>query len=176
MNQFARAAVQQEEQLLNDSVAGFTWKILLAAVRDSTTGSKNTTQELKGIQEVEMIVIESINNIGLTVSNLEKSIEFYKDLFDFEVVEKLSNAGQAFIKMGDMVIALNEVEGYNCPEDAGYAISFYVDEEDFEDALDELEELEITIVFGPENIRNGQSVVFLDPDGNKIELSYPKIS
>jgi metallothiol transferase len=122
-----------------------------------------------------MIVIESINNVGLTVSDLEQSISFYRDLFDFEIVEKLSNAGQAYMKMGDMIIVLNEVKGYKCSEEAGHAVSFYVDEEDFEDAIDELEESGIKIVYGPENIRNGQSLVFADPDGNRIELSYPKI-
>ena len=35
-----------------------------------------------------MIVIESIDYIGLTVSNLDNAIEFYKELFDFEVVER----------------------------------------------------------------------------------------
>jgi len=40
LNQFARAAAQQAEQLINDSVAGFTWTILLAAFRDSATGRK----------------------------------------------------------------------------------------------------------------------------------------
>jgi len=48
-----------------------------------------------------------------------------------------------------------------------------VDEEDFEDAVEEIQEREIEIVFGPENIRKGKTVVFLDPDGNQIELSYP---
>ena len=122
-----------------------------------------------------MIVIESINHIVLTVSDLESSISFYKDLFDFEVVDKLSNSGQAFLKMGDIIIALSEVEGYSGDGTTENCVSFYVDEEDFEDALDELEDADIEIVYGPENIRNGQSVVFLDPDGNRIELSYPKI-
>ena len=54
-------------------------------------------------------------------------------------------------------------------------MSFIVDEDDFEDAVDELNEKKIPIVSGPENIRKGQSVVFLDPDGNQIELCYPKL-
>ncbi len=122
-----------------------------------------------------MIIIEGINYIGLTVSDLEKSIQFYKGLFDFDVADKISGAGQAFLRMGDMLIALNEEEGFTSQENSGYAISFFVDEEDFDDALEELEENEIAIVHGPENIRNGQTVVFLDPDGNKIELSYPSV-
>ncbi len=120
-----------------------------------------------------MIVIEKLNYIGITVSNLEKSVNFYKELFDFDVVDKISGSDQAFLKMGDLLISLSEVEDYKNQDGTKNAISFFVDEEDFDDALDEIEENEITIVYGPENLRNGRTVVFLDPDDNQIELSYP---
>ncbi len=121
-----------------------------------------------------MIVIESVNHIGITVSNLNNSINFYKELFDFEIADK-STEGQVFLKMGDIVLCLYEVGGYKNQEGIKNRICFYVDEEDFDDALDELEESEIEIVYGPENLRNGRSVVFLDPDRNQIELSYPRV-
>jgi len=122
-----------------------------------------------------MIVIESVNHIGITVSDLDKSIKFYKELFDFDVIDNISNTGQAFLKMGDILLSLVEVKGYKNSSDSKNCISFYVDEEDFEDAFDEIEETGIEIVLGPENIRKGQRLVFADPDGNHIELSYPKI-
>jgi catechol 2,3-dioxygenase-like lactoylglutathione lyase family enzyme len=120
-----------------------------------------------------MIVIESINYLGLTVSNLENSIKFYRELFDFEVIE--NNSGQAFIKEGDIIISLHEVDKYKGQADSKNRVSFIVDEDDFEDTIDELNEKNIPIIFGPENIRKGQSVIFLDPDGNQIELCYPKL-
>ena len=120
-----------------------------------------------------MIVIESVNYLGLTVANLEASIKFYKELFDFEVIE--SNSNQAFLKEGDIIICLNEEADYKGQENTKNRISYFVDEDDFDDAIDELKEREIQIIFGPENIRKGRSVVFLDPDGNQIELCYPKI-
>ncbi|MBN2041420.1 MAG: VOC family protein [Spirochaetes bacterium] len=119
-----------------------------------------------------MIVIESINHMGLTVSNLENSVKFYKDLFDFEVIE--NNDQQAVIKEGDIILTLYEVGNYKNQESSKNRVSFAVDEDDFEDAVDELNQKDIPIVFGPENIRKGQMVVFLDPDGNQIELCYPK--
>ncbi len=122
-----------------------------------------------------MIVIESVNHIGITVSDLEGSVKFYRDLFDFDVIENISNSGQAFLKMGDIMISLTEVAGYKNSKDSKSCISFFVDEEDFEDAIDELDESGITIIAGPENIRKGKRIVFADPDGNHIELSYPKI-
>ncbi|MFC1668867.1 VOC family protein [Spirochaetota bacterium] len=120
-----------------------------------------------------MIVIEGINHIGISSSNLDQSINFYKDMFDFELLDKLSGPGEAVMKMNEILITLYEVEGYKGQEDSKNCISFYVDEEDFEDALEEISENEIEIVYGPENIRNGKTVVFLDPDNNRIELSYP---
>jgi catechol 2,3-dioxygenase-like lactoylglutathione lyase family enzyme len=122
-----------------------------------------------------MIVIESINHISLTVSDLDKSVEFYKDMFDFEVIEKYSTENQVFMRMGDMLISLNRLEGFRSTESSKPIISFYIDEEDFEDAVDELNEMGIDIVSGPENIRNGKTIVFVDPDDNKIELCYPKL-
>jgi metallothiol transferase len=123
-----------------------------------------------------MIVIESIDHIGLSVSKLDRSIEFYRDLFDFEVIEKMSSSREAFIKVGEIVIGLYEVEGYRHQKGTKNHISLYIDEEDFDDAVDELKDKNITIIFGPENIRNGKSVVFADPDDNQIELCYPRMN
>lgn len=123
-----------------------------------------------------MIVIESVDHVGLTVSDLDRSIEFYRDLFDFEILEKFGDARQAFLRVGDIVIGLYEVEGYKNQENTKNHLSFYVDEQDFDDAVDEINEKEIPIVFGPDNLRKGKSVVFLDPDGNQIELCYPRMA
>ncbi len=120
-----------------------------------------------------MIVIESVNHIGITVSNLEEGVKFYRDLFDFEIIEKLSSPGLAFMRVADINIGLYEMPGFKNNDGARNSVSFFVDEEDFEDAVEELEEKNIKIIHGPENIRKGKMVVFLDPDGNQIELSYP---
>ena len=122
-----------------------------------------------------MIVIESINHIGITVSNLEESVKFYKELFDFDMIDKASGPGLAFMRVTDITIGLYESQGYKSSDNSKSRISFYVDEEDFEDAVDEIQERDLEIVFGPENIRKGKTVVFLDPDGNQIELSYPTV-
>jgi len=122
-----------------------------------------------------MIVIENINHISLTVSDLDTSVEFYKEMFDFETVEKYSTENQVFMRMGEILISLNRLEGFRNTESSKPIISFYIDEEDFEDAVDELNEVGIDIVYGPENIRNGKTIVFVDPDDNKIELCYPKL-
>jgi len=123
-----------------------------------------------------MIVIEDIDHLGLTVSDLERSIKFYQDLFDFEIVDQYSTTDHAFLKVGEILIGLYEVDGYRNVPDTKNHISFYIDEVDFDDAVEELKENDIEIVFGPENLRNGKSVIFLDPDGNQVELCYPRLS
>jgi len=122
-----------------------------------------------------MIVIESVHHMGITVTDLERSIKFYRDMFDFEVIEKLSTSGIAYLRIADIVIGLYEAAQYKGSADSKNKLSFFVDEEDFEDAVEELKALDATIIMGPENIRNGQAVIFLDPDGNQIELCYPRI-
>ena len=121
-----------------------------------------------------MIVIENLDHIGLCVSNLDRAIEFYKELFGFDVVEKITNSHEAFVRVGDIVICIKEVDGYKAGASKNY-VTFYVDEEDFEDAVEELAENDIEIVQGPENIRGGKTLVFADPDGNLIGLTYPGI-
>lgn len=122
-----------------------------------------------------MIVIESVHHVGITVTDLERSIKFYRDLFDFEVMEKLGSSGIAYLRVADIVIGLYESAQYKGSPESKNKLSFFVDEVDFDDAVEELKSMDATIIVGPENIRNGQSVIFLDPDGNQIELCYPKL-
>lgn len=120
-----------------------------------------------------MIVIESVGHIGISVSNLEEAIKFYKDLFDFEIIEKEGSQNVAMMRVGDITIGLYEVKGYRCDEKSQTRISFNVDEEDFEDAVDEIEARGIPVLYGPEELKRGKTVIFADPDGNKIEISSP---
>ena len=77
--------------------------------------------------------------------------------------------------MGDIILILQQSDGFAASTDSKACFSFFIDEEDFDDAVEELEDSEIEIVYGPENIRKGKTVIFADPDQNKIELSYPRI-
>lgn len=119
-----------------------------------------------------MIVIDSLNYIVLNVSSLDSSVKFYKDTFDFEVADKSDD--QALLSIGDLIICLKEIKGFKSVATDDVKLSFFVDEEDFEDALDEINDSDIEIVTGPEKLKKGEMVVITDPDGNKIELRYPK--
>ena len=125
-----------------------------------------------------MIIIERLQEISFAVSNLENSISFYKDIFGFDIVEWQGGSKEVRMQMGDINLRLCEVENYSVAEESENYLTFYVDDDDFDDAVDEIEENEIAIVFGPDNIRNGsdntkngRKVVILDPDGNRLGLT-----
>jgi metallothiol transferase len=117
-----------------------------------------------------MIIIENIDHICFSVTDMERSIEFYRETFGFDVIEHLSGSPEALLQVGDIRLRLETSKN---PAGDSY-VAFYVDEEDFEDALEEIEEAGIEVVSGPEEYRGGKRIVTADPDGNKITLCYPK--
>jgi metallothiol transferase len=118
-----------------------------------------------------MIIIENIDHICLAVSDIEKSIEFYRDYFGFDIIEHLNGTPEAILQVGDIRVRLISENEKN--KSGGY-VAFYVDEEDFEDALEEIEENSIEIATETEEYRGGKRVVIIDPSGNRIALCYAK--
>jgi catechol 2,3-dioxygenase-like lactoylglutathione lyase family enzyme len=118
-----------------------------------------------------MIIIENIDHISFPVSDMDRSIEFYREVFGFDVVEHMSGSPDALLQVGDIRLRLQLDK--NAKGEGGY-VAFYVDEEDFEDALDEIEENGIETLSAAEEYRGGKRIVVLDPDGNKIGLCYSR--
>jgi catechol 2,3-dioxygenase-like lactoylglutathione lyase family enzyme len=118
-----------------------------------------------------MIIIENVNHISFPVSNIEKSLEFYRDVFFFDSVERPANKSEAFLQIGDMSLRLCETKKILPASEENY-ICFAIDKQDFEDAIDELEDKEIKILYGPADTSNGKIAILADPDGNRIGLSY----
>jgi len=117
-----------------------------------------------------MIVIESLNHINLPANDLEKSVEFYSMLLDFEEVE--SDTNSKTISFDDKLnIRLVKTEekliNSNFP-----IFSFIMDIDDFTEALQEVEASKIKIISGPNEINGGENLLIADPAGNTIELYY----
>jgi predicted enzyme related to lactoylglutathione lyase len=125
---------------------------------------------LKEKAELLMIIIEKMYNISLSVSDIEKSITFYKDILGFDIVEKQSGSDEAILQMGEIVLRLCQISSLPELMRIENYVTFYVDDDDFDDALEEIEENKIDIIYGPENIRNGRNVIITDIDGNRIGL------
>ena len=59
-------------------------------------------------------MIESrIDHVGLNVQDLDESVEFYQQLFGFEVIEKWDSPRQAFVGRDGVVLGLIEMPDYD---------------------------------------------------------------
>lgn len=121
-----------------------------------------------------MIIIEGLDYPTLTVSDLEFSIQFYEDNFDFEVVHKDPETGKVYLRVNDILIGLVEQKEFKAPAIQKNRLTFNIDPEDFADALAEIEANNLPVVEKNINQRRGESVVIRDPDGYQIEISYPR--
>lgn len=116
-------------------------------------------------------MIQSINHITYSVSNLSKSVSFYKDILKANIL--LESYKTAYFTLGGLWLALNEEE--NIPRNEiqySYThIAFKIDEREFDEWHQWLNDNDVNILEGrTRDERDKQSIYFTDPDGHKLEL------
>jgi predicted enzyme related to lactoylglutathione lyase len=119
-----------------------------------------------------MIVVEGLDSVSLPVKELQESIKFYEDVFDFEILIEDKVKGEAVLKLNDIYLRLVEQKDYK-PSVNIESFSFFVDSDDFQDVVNEIKERNIEIVAGPIPIRDGEKILIKDPTGNVIAIKYP---
>ncbi|MDI7741776.1 FosM family fosfomycin resistance protein [Lysinibacillus fusiformis] len=115
--------------------------------------------------------IEGINHFLFSVSNLEISIKFYKEVFDAKLLVKGRNT--AYFDLNGIWLALNVEEDIPRNEiTRSYThIAFTIPEEKFEEQYEKLKRLNVNILSGrPRDERDKKSIYFTDPDGHKFEF------
>lgn len=116
-------------------------------------------------------MIRGINHITYSVSNITKSIEFYRDVLKAEIL--VEGKMSAYFNLAGIWLALNEEK--NIPrKEIVYSythMAFTISEDDFDSWYSWLKENNVNILKGRDrDIRDKKSIYFTDLDGHKLEL------
>lgn len=118
-----------------------------------------------------------LKNILLVVTDMQKSIAFYHDLFGLDVL--LDNDGNVILTEGLVLQDIRyweEVLGKECIP-RNHMAELYFEERNMEDFVEKLEQYPEPITYVNRlTIHSwGQKVIrFYDPDGNLIEVGTPR--
>lgn len=118
-----------------------------------------------------MINIGTINHLLFSVSDLDCSIAFYRDVFGAKLLVK--GGRTAYFDLNGLWLALNEEK--TVPRNETHSsythIAFTIQEEDFDTIVDKLKLLNVHILEGrTRDERDKKSIYFTDPDGHKFEF------
>ena len=110
--------------------------------------------------------VSGLNHVTLAVSDLDRSLAFYRDLLGFTL--RASWAGGAYLEAGSLWLCLSLDEAVRSAHRPDYShVAFSVAEKDHA-ALSARLSAECPI--WRDNRSEGASTYFLDPDGHKLEL------
>lgn len=109
-------------------------------------------------------MITGINHITIAVSDLERSLSFYRDVLGFTAHVKWDNG--AYLSVGELWFCLSCDEP--CPKTDYTHIAFSIESQEFSAFSKRVIGLGVEV--WKENRSEGQSLYILDPDGHKLEL------
>ena len=113
----------------------------------------------------------NINHLLFSVSNLEKSVNFYKQVFNAKLLVR--GKSTAYFDLNGLWLALNEERDIPRNEiNHSYThIAFSINETEMDAMLEKLQTLNVNILSGrPRNAQDKDSIYFTDPDGHKFEF------
>ncbi len=114
----------------------------------------------------------SIDHVNMKVKNLEKSVDFYKNLFGFEIKQE-ENPNKTDVPskiIGNDAIKLCLYEVPEMSPEGGIA-HFGFNIANFDEIISKCKELDVQILYGGEiDWEKSKSVYIVDPSGYEVEL------
>ena len=116
----------------------------------------------------------SMDHVNMNVRDLAKTVEFYKNLFGFEIKKEDNSPNKMDVPskiIGNDSIKLCLYEDPQVTPTGGIAhFGFHV--ENFDDIMQKCKELGVEVLYdGPVDFEKSSSVYIKDPTGYDIELS-----
>ena len=115
--------------------------------------------------------IKGLNHFLFSVSDLDKSIEFYRNVFDAKLLVRGNNT--AYFDVNGMWFALNVEKDIprNEIQHSYTHIAFSIDEGDYDQIYSKLKKLNVNILPGrTRDEKDKKSIYFTDLDGHKFEF------
>lgn len=120
-----------------------------------------------------MFKVQGIDHIGLAVTDVQKSVEWYRDLFGLDrLYEDVWGNFPGVVGIGETPVAFFPTDDPNIPLPDGLPIhhlAFRVDRANFKSAQETLRQRGIEFEFQDHEIVH--SIYFYDPDEHLIELA-----
>jgi len=112
-----------------------------------------------------------IDHLNLNVKNLNKSVQFYKDLFGFEILKEQPEQNSKIIGNDKIKLCLYEDEEFSGYRESGFNhFGFHVG--NFGEVINKCRDFGVKINYGGTvEWEKSESVYIEDPDGYEIELS-----
>ncbi|MBN3897581.1 MAG: fosfomycin resistance glutathione transferase [Nostoc sp. NOS(2021)] len=118
-------------------------------------------------------MITGINHITLSVSDVEKSFDFYTKILGCKAIAKWKRG--AYLLAGKLWLCLSlDPNTRTSPATEYTHIAFSVPEQDFQEYSDRL--ISLGVKKWKENTSEGDSLYILDPDHHKLELHIGDLS
>lgn len=115
--------------------------------------------------------ISGVNHVTLSVRNLDEAFEFYSKVLGFRPLAKRTNKSAYLLAGEDWIVLVQSLENSDNdrPLNRSYAhLAFSVDPNEFDRAAQMISDSGAEI--WQKNTSPGDSIYFLDPSGNQLEL------
>jgi catechol 2,3-dioxygenase-like lactoylglutathione lyase family enzyme len=124
------------------------------------------------------VEIAQIDHVAIAVADVERSIDWYRDVLGLERRHAEWGTEPAMVCAGETCVALFALEGgFEPPPGRGSVamrhLAFRVDRNGFERAQEELAERGIQFDFMDHE--TAHSIYFADPDGHRLEITTYEI-